>query len=309
MPLIIITGYPTSGKTYRASQLQRYLTTRISTLPSSHPSSCLQVHLISDHTLSIPRSVYNLDSKDISERSNNASEKIARATVYAAVTRVLSTKNIVILDSANYIKGWRYQLYCEAKAVQTPHCVVHVGTPIEKAREINMSRLANLSGAKGEEDLPYDEKCWENLVFRYEEPNVFARWDKPLFTIVWDDEQPPGEDIWEALIGNGGRKIVRPNAATVAKKPQGEDYLHEIDNSTQSILKTIMDWVNDHQGEGGEVTISDELVVELPSRPVSLPMLQRLKRQYISLSRTNAVPTDRIAESFVGYLNDAFGAA
>jgi tRNA uridine 5-carbamoylmethylation protein Kti12 len=40
------------------------------------------------------------------------------------VKRVLSRDDIVIADGLNYIKGFRYQLNCEAKAVQTTSCVV-----------------------------------------------------------------------------------------------------------------------------------------------------------------------------------------
>jgi protein KTI12 len=284
------------------------------------------VHLISDHTLSIPRSVYNLETKSQHERSNNASEKDARATIYAAVKRVLSTKDVVILDGANYIKGWRYQLYCESKAVRTPHCVVHVGTPVEKAREVNDGRLTGrtaLAGENGgegesrEEEQPYESECWENLVYRYEEPNAMARWDAPLFTVLWEDEMPPCEAIWDALVGpdaEGGKKAVRPNQATVLKAPSSEDYLYELDKSTQAILNKILEWAKDHPGEGGgEVSVGDgadeELVVELPANTVGLPALQRLRRQFISLNRQNAVPVKRIRESFVGYLNDSFGAA
>jgi protein KTI12 len=286
------------------------------------------VHLISDHTLSIPRSVYNLETKSQHERSNNASEKDARATIYAAVKRALSTKDVVILDGANYIKGWRYQLYCEAKAVRTPHCVVHVGTPVERARGVNDERLArrtalatedgaNVGSGEGEEKQPYESECWENLVYRYEEPNAMARWDAPLFTVLWADEIPPCEAIWDALVGSdaeGGKKVVRPNQATVLKAPSSEDYLYELDKSTQAILNKILEWSKDHLGEGGgEVGVGDaadeELTVELPANPIGLPALQRLRRQFISLNRQNAVPVERIRGSFVGYLNDSFEAA
>ena len=217
----------------------------------------------------------------------------------------------MILDHANYIKGWRYQLYCEAKAVRTPHCVVHVGTPIEKAREINEGRLAAREEGKEEGEGAYEPENWENLVFRYEEPNAMARWDAPLFTVLWDDELPPGELIWDALIGSedGGKKMVRPNQATVLKKVSGEDYLYELDRSTQAILNRILEWAKDHPGEGGgEVNVGEgeELVVELSAKPVGLPALQRLRRQFISLNRKDAVPVQRIKETFVGYLNDSF---
>ena len=44
-----------------------------------------------------------------------------------------------------------------------------------------------------------------------------TRWDSPLFTVPYDDEKPPFEDIWEVLIGSEGKaKTVRPNQATVA---------------------------------------------------------------------------------------------
>lgn len=240
---------------------------------------------------------------------------------------MLSAKDVVVLDHANYIKGWRYQLYCEAKAVRTPHCVVHVGTPVERCREVNEERLARrdasaIGGGDGngdvkeevrEQDKPYEKDNWENLVFRYEEPNGFTRWDSPLFTVLWDDKTPPCEAIWDAIIGSyaeGGKKVVRPNQATVLKAPSSADYLHELDRTTQGVLNRILEWVKDHPGEGGgEVVISDgdeELVVELPARQVGLPALQRLRRQFIGLNRTNSVPVKRIRESFVGYLNDSF---
>jgi protein KTI12 len=52
------------------------------------------------------------------------SEKPARGAFYSAIQRALSKDDIVIADGMNYIKGFRYQLYCEAKALSTPHCVV-----------------------------------------------------------------------------------------------------------------------------------------------------------------------------------------
>lgn len=37
---------------------------------------------------------------------------------------MLGKDSIVIADGLNYIKGFRYQLYCESKASETPSCVV-----------------------------------------------------------------------------------------------------------------------------------------------------------------------------------------
>jgi protein KTI12 len=251
---------------------------------------------------------------------------------------VLSQDDVVVCDAAggNYIKGWRYQLYCEAKAVRTPSCVVHVGTAADKAREINEARLRrreelkngeghDVNVAAGASEEPYEPSTWENLVYRYEEPNGMARWDSPLFTVLWDDETPPCGAIWDAMIGSADGKtkvVVRPNQATVLKPSSGEDYLYELDKATQEVLGKITEWTKDHAGEsGGEVLLdvdkvggkdeeSERLVVELPAnRRVGLPALQRLRRQFITLNRQNAVSAARIKESFVGYLNDSFQAA
>lgn len=88
---------------------------------------------------------------------------------------------------------------------------IHVGTPIDKCREINSQLLADTS-----QDGGYVEEVFENLVFRYEEPNGMTRWDSPLFTVPYDDKEPPYEAIWEAIIGKvGEKKIVRSNQSTV----------------------------------------------------------------------------------------------
>ena len=86
---------------------------------------------------------------------------------------------------------------------------VHVGTPIEKCREINNQLLDSSAGG-------YDKEVFENMVYRYEEPNGMTRWDSPLFTVPYDDEAPPYDTIWDAIVGSEGQlKIVKPNAATV----------------------------------------------------------------------------------------------
>lgn len=88
---------------------------------------------------------------------------------------------------------------------------VHVGTPIDKCREINTSILASDSKEDG-----YAVDMFDNLVYRYEEPNGMTRWDSPLFTIPYDDDAPPCQDIWDAMIDSEGKaKTVKPNLATV----------------------------------------------------------------------------------------------
>ncbi|KAI1805657.1 chromatin associated protein KTI12 [Daldinia bambusicola] len=344
MPLIIVTGLPTSGKTTRAKQLHSYLSERIAS--SSSPAAAkYRLHLISDQTLSISRSVYDLSATPAHTRSANASEKDARAAIYGATKRVLSDRDIVILDGLNYIKGWRYQLFCEAKAVRTPSCVLQIGCTKEKAKEVNEERLRRRSEnasdtvkdgeeekkkkkdqeeREEEEECPYEPENWENLVFRYEEPNPMTRWDSPLFTLIWEDGEEQTkqvfDSVWDAIAGEA-RKLVRPNQATVQRtRDTGGDYLYVLDRETQEIVKRILDQQSDEGGDDIKIPRSsgnageEELVVELPAgKKVGLPQLQRLRRAYMGLHRggiglegVGNMGPERIRETFVGYLNDAF---
>lgn len=88
---------------------------------------------------------------------------------------------------------------------------IHVGTPVDKCQEINSRLLADADLEGG-----YEKDIFENLIYRYEEPNGMTRWDSPLFTVPYDDEAPPFDAIWEAMIGSDGNaKTVKPNQATV----------------------------------------------------------------------------------------------
>ncbi|KJZ77062.1 hypothetical protein HIM_03383 [Hirsutella minnesotensis 3608] len=315
MPLIVVTGLPTSGKSTRAKQLYDYLAERIG-------DSKQRLHLISDDSLSILRSVYDLSPGKLPAhtRSANASEKDARAALYGAVKRVLSDRDFVILDGLNYIKGWRYQLHCEAKAVRTPSCILQIGCPVDTARRVNAERLQ--SAEEQAKAQAYEPGNWDNLVFRYEEPNPMTRWDSPLFTVIWQDDEAQTrktfDAMWEALAGDG-RPVVRPNQAT---EPRGRDasgdYLYILERETQGIVKRILD--QQQVDGGGEVKIprsapqKEDLVVELPpGKKLGLPQLQRLRRAFIGLNRggigletVGNMNADALTEMFVRYLNDAF---
>ncbi|KAM5345410.1 hypothetical protein ACJ41O_011272 [Fusarium nematophilum] len=333
MPLVIVSGLPTSGKSTRAKQLYDYLTERVA-------NTKYRLHLISDESLSISRAVYDLSPEKLPAhtRSANASEKDARAALYGAVKRVLSDKDIVILDGLNYIKGWRYQLHCESKAVRTPSCILQIGCSVDRARGVNEERLrrrearearssetpeavpADTNNADEELPEPYEPSNWDNLVFRYEEPNPMTRWDSPLFTLIWEDDAQQTNkvfsDLWDAVAGEA-RKVVRPNQATVQRGREASgDYLYVLDRETSDIVKRIVE----AQREGDDVdevripSASGDLVVQLPAgKKVGLPQLQRLRRAFMGLNRggigleaVGDMKATRLRETFVTYLNDAF---
>ncbi|KAI9685802.1 MAG: hypothetical protein M1820_010732 [Bogoriella megaspora] len=296
MPLILLSGFPSSGKTYRANQLQSAFGAKIST--SSDPRiSRLKVHVVNDESLGLSRDAYHLAR----------TEKDARATQTSAIKRLIGRDTIVISDSLNYIKGFRYQLYCEAKAVQTPSCVIHVGTPIEKCREINTQLLKDDTASGG-----YNDEDFENLIFRYEEPNGMTRWDSPLFTVLYEDDTPPIDEIWNALIGTDGKaKVVKPNQATVLTPAAPSNLLYELNKTTSDVLAAVTVYQADHVGEtGGTVSVPDTggAVVELPAATVTGAQLQRLRRSFIALNRHyTGLESGRLKVLFVEYLNDELG--
>lgn len=118
--LIILSGYPSSGLTHRATQLATLLQKTQDDLFASgaiDPSRPrYKIATVPTHDASHPRSVYD----------NARTEKMARGVAYARAKRALGKDTFVILDGMNYIKGYRYQLWCEAKAVGTTCCVVSI---------------------------------------------------------------------------------------------------------------------------------------------------------------------------------------
>ncbi len=40
--------------------------------------------------------------------------------------KLISQDRIVILDSTNYIKGFRYEMHCLVRAARTTHCVIYL---------------------------------------------------------------------------------------------------------------------------------------------------------------------------------------
>ena len=53
----------------------------------------------------------------------------------------------------------------------------------------------------------------DNLFMRYEEPSSMVRWDSPLFTVPWTDDDVPADDIWRAITEG---TVKPPNAGTQA---------------------------------------------------------------------------------------------
>ncbi|PAV18807.1 chromatin associated KTI12 [Pyrrhoderma noxium] len=299
MALVTITGYPSSGKSGRVEQIKRYLEKKLE--EPGYEGMKYKVVVLSDDGLGIKRGVYD----------DGRQEKPARASLFTAMQRAIGKDTIVIVDGMNYIKGYRYQMYCAAREHRLRVCTIYVAAQKEQCKEWNESR-------KEGEDV-YSPSTLENLIMRYEEPSSMVRWDSPLITIPWMDEDIPGDDIWKAIMEG---VVKPPNAGTSAVAAAPTDALHNLEQTATAMVSAIMAEQAASQGMGfggGEVqlAISEQLKprVVMPCRNVTLSELQRLKRQFVTIHKkaitlgttekgTVDWSEEKIADKFVVYLEE-----
>jgi protein KTI12 len=172
MPCLIVTGYPSAGKTTLSSLLKERAL----------------LHKEIDDVLLINEESACPDHTKNECYLNSLREKQTRAALKSAFDRTVgksqqNKRTLVILDSLNYIKGFRYELHCISKASGERHGVLWVLNRMNFVEEWNRQRS---------EQEAYHPDLLKELIQRYEPPDKRKRWDKPLYTI---DLTPPGTPL------------------------------------------------------------------------------------------------------------------
>ncbi len=144
MPLVLIVGGPSSGKTLMANKIKDYL----------EKEKGKEVFLINEE---------NLKANKEDCYKDPTSEKIHRAKLKSEVEKHLDDKAVVILDSLNYIKGYRYELYCLVRNFKTRHCLVYSKLDLDTCIKFNTDSHA------------YSETLLKDLYSRMEEPNASSK--------------------------------------------------------------------------------------------------------------------------------------
>ncbi|OQR99310.1 hypothetical protein THRCLA_06565 [Thraustotheca clavata] len=261
MPLVTLCGVPGAGKTFLATKLQEHL--------SALGKDVVVLSYDTEHLL---RNQAYQDSR---------AEKMTRSTMKSRVDVHLNAKKIVILDALNYIKGYRYELFCLAKELSTTHCVVFVDTPVDVAIERNESRNGDR----------FPTEMVEAITMRFETPNAKNRWDAPLIHLtpadLTQDKIASQLQVLEQVILQG--KVIKAGIATQSKPVVETTFVQQLDQITTEIVDALVA----HQREFNDL-----------GRAMPTAELRRHRRQFIKISQLHPFPTSTIATRFVDYLNE-----
>ncbi|XP_073964898.1 protein KTI12 homolog [Choristoneura fumiferana] len=286
MPLIIICGCPVSGKTTRAKELKEYFET-------AHKK---QVEIISEED-----AITKLGYEHNATYLDSQKEKRVRGYLKSEVLKLIGKDNVVILDGSNYIKGYRYELYCASKASKCTQCTVFTIRNHQEAWESNLTRLS--SDPPETAASAYSEEVFNALTkFRFEEPNCNNRWDSPLFTVQPQDKLDL-EAVYSALFE---KKPPPPNQSTQNPPLSATNFLYELDKVTQSISKQILE--SRQINPGSEIRFPEYpgCILESGAALLVTPQgLLRLRRQFLTFAKMNHAneKTDKIGRYFIQYLN------
>uniref|UniRef100_A0AAF5PHU2 Protein KTI12 homolog n=1 Tax=Wuchereria bancrofti TaxID=6293 RepID=A0AAF5PHU2_WUCBA len=298
MPLVVVCGKPSSGKSTLTECLCRFTVTRKSQ----------RVEVVSDNiNASFTRSIY----KDSHE------EREHRAVLKSEVQRLLSEDCLVICDSLNYIKGFRYELFCIAKLMQTTYCVLYCDASENICQRLNLEK-EKIERYKADDII--------ELVMRFEEPAATNRWDYPLFKVEigtgsgthWrydssfeqcfcllglNEKNLPLEDIYLWLFE--GRSL-SANESTESASLMPTDFLHVLDHVTKEVVTSVMQ--QQRTALPGDAFIVPNCILDddkvLFTRQRSFAELSGLRRQFITYMKLHpSNDMSKFASLFINYLN------
>eukprot|EP00300_Choanocystis_sp_HF-7_P033627 c4600_g1_i2.p1 GENE.c4600_g1_i2~~c4600_g1_i2.p1 ORF type:complete len:275 (+),score=45.92 c4600_g1_i2:123-947(+) len=271
MPLVMMCGRPSTGKTTRALELATYL----------RETRGIEVVIVNEESLELDRNSCYTTQKD---------EKNFRGNIRSAIDRALAADVVVIADHMNYIKGFRYELFCAAKALSTPSCVLFCDVEFEVAAAWNAARVP--------ETLAYGPALLEDLWSRFEVPNGMQRWDKPVFHCVGAESPTPCGDVAAHLLDSAAP---RPNMATVITRVADASFVTELDRLTRQVVDRLIAWLS-AGAQPGEPLPDTTLCFE---RVVTAAELRRIRKQYLSMTALCPTDLDRVERVFIQYLVSA----
>ncbi|OZC10315.1 chromatin associated protein KTI12 [Onchocerca flexuosa] len=298
MPLVVVCGKPCSGKSTFTKLFCKFVATR----------KTQQIEVVSDDkNASFTRSIYKDSHK----------EREHRAVLKSEVQRLLSEDCLVICDSLNYIKGFRYELFCIAKLVQTTYCVVYCDASEDICLRLNLEK---------DETERYEADDIRELLMRFEEPITTNRWDSPLFKVeigIDDGTCRKYDSSFEqnfCFLGLNKKKLslediylwlfegknLSANESTEIASLMPADFLHALDHVTKEIVTSVIQ--QQRTALPGDTFIIPNYTLDkekvLFTRQRSFAELTGLRRQFISCMKMHPLKDmSKLASLFINYLN------
>jgi tRNA uridine 5-carbamoylmethylation protein Kti12 len=256
-----------------------------------------------------------------------ASEKQTRGALKAAFDRAVGGgtnsnpdpirpqrgRRLVILDSLNYIKGFRYELHCISKAAGEQHGVLWVLNRISVVRRWNNDTINNdgneAGGCSAGPRHGYSPELLEELISRYEPPDERHRWDRPLFTVDVAPLHTPSTDSSE------GRQLSAEDDVTNGRASDSTFTMSEVMGKSVYNMHSLSDTLG-VSPEGLVAGCQSAAASKTESGPppkaaVAKPKKSAFQRTSAPLLRTSrsgrnaAAPTSSLTLANLAHLNDA----
>ncbi|KAL3313155.1 WD repeat-containing protein 12 [Cichlidogyrus casuarinus] len=200
------------------------------------------------------------------------------------------TATLVIADATNYIKSFRYELFCSAKSLKQLHSVLFLDVPRSTSEEFNAQTKR------------YPEQVHAELCDRFEAPNPANRWDQPLFRFRLEDSfddlpdeaaamNPCEESLVFTEVESLAHAVVNtlvetrrqalPNKSTQAAVAKSADFLLDLDQ----IVNLVADHVMTSQTMGASFCRLPASLLNPGTESPSLKLLPRFTPHSISRAK------------------------
>lgn len=252
MPCLVLCGHPCAGKTRLAELIRDRALIKY--------SDCIRKVIIVNEASASP------DQTMAQCYATSQAEKFTRGALKSAFDRLVSSgdeasSTLIILDSLNYIKGFRYELFCISKAAGQKHAVIWVLNESRLCKEWNATRRQMGAG-----ETVYSDTLMEELIRRFEPPDARNRWDNPLYRI---DVRPPGvkqqsglakEALEQSVYNMHKLSDAMDDGATVSAPSNKTSTTFQRAGFKKKIVRPSRDSANNHDNhdnkQGGESSVS-----------------------------------------------------
>eukprot|EP00871_Galdieria_phlegrea_P003138 jgi/Galph1/3825/GphlegSOOS_G2473.1 len=290
MPLLVLCGYPQSGKTTFTRELQKVCMEK-----------AIPVKVVADDSIGQSRdSLYKY-----------MSFRVARGLIRTEVERLVDKETLL----NNFLKGFRYELFCLARALNTQYALLFCSCTKDQVHSRNKALRETGEDFYSEDGIlsstllvSANNNVWlvlVGLLERFEFPDSENRWERPPFIV--SEETDLNTLVEEVIIYCKDKKSSLRSVIATRKLPSNANSSFEqVEKITQRIENEIF--------EGCEPNIPFRITgVPSPlqlSRKVSLAELRKVRRSFIRVVQRNFpnYKTDsQVAESFVEYLKHQLG--